>query len=225
MDRFQRNLMELNFHFDYWIISLINRNRFLLGIEEGFYRVPIIFVKASHQVSKMLCLGKWKDKHKGKHGDKDKYKNNRQTYDVICFRKGDDKRSLIMQNMQNMQNHKYTKKKHFSFFSPFPSLFFISSIKMSWSPMTPFNLVDLFSPRLRSSFCISSPQLTLKSWIFISKKKGPSFLNWGHGGGHSWRRGHIIKNAKLLIKPKKLRPIAQNQAMLQGDSRYLQKFC
>ena len=27
-----------------------------------------------------------------------------QTYDVICFWKGDDNRSLIMQNMQNVQN-------------------------------------------------------------------------------------------------------------------------
>ena len=34
----------------------------------------------------------------------DKYKNNRQTYVVICFWKGDDKMSLIMQNMKNMQN-------------------------------------------------------------------------------------------------------------------------
>ena len=32
----------------------------------------------------------------------DKYRNKRQTYDVICFWKGDDKRSLIMQNMQNV---------------------------------------------------------------------------------------------------------------------------
>ena len=34
---------------------------------------------------------------------KDKYKNNRQTFIVICFWKGDDKMSLIMQNIQNMQ--------------------------------------------------------------------------------------------------------------------------
>ena len=32
-----------------------------------------------------------------------KYKNNRQTYIVLCFWKGDDKMSLIMQNIQNMQ--------------------------------------------------------------------------------------------------------------------------
>ena len=36
---------------------------------------------------------KYKDKHKEKY--KDKYKNNQQTHDVICFWKGDDKRSLI----------------------------------------------------------------------------------------------------------------------------------
>ena len=30
------------------------------------------------------------------------------------------------------------------------------------------------------------------------------------GGVHSGRGGHIIKNVKLRIKPKKLRPIAQN---------------
>ena len=35
--------------------------------------------------------------------DKDKYKKNRETYDVICFWKGDDNRSLIMKNVQNMQ--------------------------------------------------------------------------------------------------------------------------
>ena len=40
----------------------------------------------------------------------DKYRTNRHTYDVICFWKGDDKRSLILQNMQvmpNMQNTDY----------------------------------------------------------------------------------------------------------------------
>ena len=30
--------------------------------------------------------------------------NNRQTYDGMCFRKGNDNRSLIMKNVQNMQN-------------------------------------------------------------------------------------------------------------------------
>ena len=35
--------------------------------------------------------------------------------------------------------------------------------------------------------------------------------NWaGGGGGHSGRGGQMIENAKLKIKPKKLRPIAQN---------------
>ena len=33
-----------------------------------------------------------------------KYKNNRQTYDVICFWKGDDKRGLIVKKMQNMHD-------------------------------------------------------------------------------------------------------------------------
>ena len=35
---------------------------------------------------------------------RDKYRSNRQAYDDMCFCKGDDKRSLIMQNMQNRQN-------------------------------------------------------------------------------------------------------------------------
>ena len=35
---------------------------------------------------------------------KDKYKKNRQTYDVTFLWKVDDKRNLIMKNMQNMQN-------------------------------------------------------------------------------------------------------------------------
>ena len=35
---------------------------------------------------------------------KDKYKNNRHAYDIICFWKGDDNTSLIMKNVQNMQN-------------------------------------------------------------------------------------------------------------------------
>ena len=39
----------------------------------------------------------YEDKHK------DKYKNNQQTHDVICFWKGDDKRSPIMENMETMQ--------------------------------------------------------------------------------------------------------------------------
>ena len=30
--------------------------------------------------------------------------NNRQTYDGMCFRKGNDNRSLIMKNVQNMKN-------------------------------------------------------------------------------------------------------------------------
>ena len=34
----------------------------------------------------------------------DKYKNNGHTYVVICFWKGDDKMSLIMQNLPNMPN-------------------------------------------------------------------------------------------------------------------------
>ena len=45
---------------------------------------------------------KYKDKHKDKY--KDKSKKNGQTYDVICFWKENDKRSLIMKNVQNMQN-------------------------------------------------------------------------------------------------------------------------
>ena len=40
----------------------------------------------------------------------DRYKNNEQTYVVICFWKGDDKMSLIMQNMKNMQNMQNMQK-------------------------------------------------------------------------------------------------------------------
>ena len=60
----------------------------------------------------MICVRqglrkyKYKDKHKDKYKDiyKYKYNNSLQTYDVICFWKGDDKRSLIMKNVQNVQN-------------------------------------------------------------------------------------------------------------------------
>ena len=41
---------------------------------------------------------------KKQYEDKDKYKYNRQAYDIMCFWKGDDNRSLIMKNVQNMQN-------------------------------------------------------------------------------------------------------------------------
>ena len=37
----------------------------------------------------------------GKYKFLDKDKNNRQTYDVKCFWKGDGNKSLIMKNMQN----------------------------------------------------------------------------------------------------------------------------
>ena len=47
---------------------------------------------------------RYKDKHNDKYKYKDKYKNKQQTYDAICFWKGDDKRSLIMKNMQNIKN-------------------------------------------------------------------------------------------------------------------------
>ena len=49
----------------------------------------------------MICGRQHLRKYKYK--DKDKYKNNRQTYDVICFWKGDDNRGLIMKIVQNMQ--------------------------------------------------------------------------------------------------------------------------
>ena len=49
----------------------------------------------------------YEDKHKDKY--KDKCKNNRQTYDVICFWKGDDNRSLIMKKVQNMQTQIQTQ--------------------------------------------------------------------------------------------------------------------
>ena len=64
----------------------------------------------------MICVRQglrkyqYKDKHKDKYNDKDKYKNNRQTYDVICFWKGDDNRSLIMKNVQNMQDMQGLRK-------------------------------------------------------------------------------------------------------------------
>ena len=44
-----------------------------------------------------------KDKHKDKYIYKDKYKNNPQTYDVICFGKGDDNRSRIMKDVQEAE--------------------------------------------------------------------------------------------------------------------------
>ena len=31
-----------------------------------------------------------------------------------------------------------------------------------------------------------SPQVTFKSWILTSEKKGPSCPNWGQGGGFRW---------------------------------------
>ena len=56
----------------------------------------------------MVCvrqgLRNYKDKHKDKYNNKDKYKNNRQTYDIICFWRGDDNRSLIMKNVVNIQS-------------------------------------------------------------------------------------------------------------------------
>ena len=47
----------------------------------------------------MICdrqgLGKYKYKDKHKEQYKDKYKNNPHAYDIRCFWKGDDNRSLI----------------------------------------------------------------------------------------------------------------------------------
>ena len=54
----------------------------------------------------MICVrqGLRKYQYKDKYNDKDKYKNNRQSSDVVCFWKGDDNRSVIRKNVQNMQN-------------------------------------------------------------------------------------------------------------------------
>ena len=109
-------------------------------------------------------------------------------YDVICFWKEDDKRSVIMQNMQNMHNMqsrqyaeyaKYAKygeyaeydeyadnakygkdAKYFLFRFSSPNIFLlfplcsylISKCHEVQSPMSPFNLADLFSLRIWSSF-------------------------------------------------------------------------
>ena len=39
----------------------------------------------------------------------DKYRNNRQTYDTICFWKGDDKRSLIMNDADYAEYTEYVE--------------------------------------------------------------------------------------------------------------------
>ena len=52
----------------------------------------------------MICVMQGLRTNKYKHKDNDKYKNNQQNYNVICFWKEDDNWSLIMKNVQNVQD-------------------------------------------------------------------------------------------------------------------------
>ena len=133
----------------------------------------------------MICgrqgLRKYKDKDTDKDKDKDKYKNNQQTYKVICFWKGDDKRSLIMQNMQNMQIISFSvfhflRNNLFLFltFPPFPFPFFFSSTKKTFSKYFPPVPYPLLFSSAKNSFLLF---LLLHENIFSFYKYFTLFLS------------------------------------------------
>ena len=114
----------------------------------------------------------------------------------------------IMQNVQNMQNMQICKmyKIYSTNYFPFPYIF-LSLLRSSshkskchevQSPMSPFNLADLFSPRIWSSFSYFNNVDDENDYYWLRKEpkhKVTKFVYQGWVG-----RGHPLSNNEFCCR-------------------------